>query len=217
MKCVRWWWHWNNVNIEQIRGKKLQRWATIGFDQYQISSLLSKLEGDRDIFWMTTPFKLSRNSKQSHKSQKNTERTGKRERDWKWRGVKREENRKLKDNSVNYNRKIIKAMDLSTAKYIMDYIYFNRANDTAFQYHKKVSFVNSLWIDEIRKKEENTFSRLLWIPAKKLNRIDHRLPIFNFLYMHLCRIANIFLFFHFQMNESILISWVKIRRKGFNK
>lgn len=32
-------------------------------------------------------------------------------------------------------------MDLSTAKYIMDYIYFNRANDTAFQYHKKVSFV----------------------------------------------------------------------------
>lgn len=30
-------------------------------------------------------------------------------------------------------------MDLSTAKYIMDYIYFNRANETAFQYHKKVS------------------------------------------------------------------------------
>lgn len=30
-------------------------------------------------------------------------------------------------------------MDLSTAKYIMDYIYFNRANETAFQYYKKVS------------------------------------------------------------------------------
>lgn len=31
-------------------------------------------------------------------------------------------------------------MDLSTAKYIMDYIYFNRANETAFKYYKKVSF-----------------------------------------------------------------------------
>ncbi|XP_031620612.1 sodium- and chloride-dependent GABA transporter 1 isoform X2 [Contarinia nasturtii] len=28
-------------------------------------------------------------------------------------------------------------MDLSTAKYIMDYIYFNRANETAFKYYKK--------------------------------------------------------------------------------
>lgn len=32
-------------------------------------------------------------------------------------------------------------MDLSTAKYIMDYIYFNRANETAFKYYKKVSLL----------------------------------------------------------------------------
>lgn len=31
-------------------------------------------------------------------------------------------------------------MDLLTAKYIMDYIYYNRANETAFQYYRKVSF-----------------------------------------------------------------------------
>lgn len=30
-------------------------------------------------------------------------------------------------------------MDLSTAKYIMDYIYFNHANITSFRYYKKVS------------------------------------------------------------------------------
>lgn len=147
MKCVRWWWHWNNVNIKQIR-KKLKRWATIGFDQHQISSPLSKQAWDPDIIcWTTTPhtFKSFRNSKQNHKSQNNTERTREKRR------VKRKENRKLKDNSVNYNRRIIKAMDLSTAKYIMDFIYFNRANDTAFQYHKKVSFVSNLWFDEIKK------------------------------------------------------------------
>lgn len=35
-------------------------------------------------------------------------------------------------------------MDLSTAKYIMDYIYFNRANETAFKYYKKVSVSNGI-------------------------------------------------------------------------
>lgn len=30
-------------------------------------------------------------------------------------------------------------MDLSTARYIMDYLYFNRANETIFHYYKKVS------------------------------------------------------------------------------
>lgn len=43
-------------------------------------------------------------------------------------------------------------MDLSTAKYIMDYIYFNRANDTAFQYHKKVSIANNFYSDQTKAK-----------------------------------------------------------------
>lgn len=30
-------------------------------------------------------------------------------------------------------------MDLTTAKYIMDYLYFHRANDRTFEYYKKVS------------------------------------------------------------------------------
>lgn len=42
-------------------------------------------------------------------------------------------------------------MDLSTAKYIMDYLYFSRADEPTFQYYKNVSlyelnttiFVNS--------------------------------------------------------------------------
>lgn len=46
---------------------------------------------------------------------------------------------------IYINRKVVKAMDLSTAKYIMDYIYFNRANDSAFQYHKKVSIANNFF------------------------------------------------------------------------
>lgn len=31
-------------------------------------------------------------------------------------------------------------MDLSTAKFIMDYLYFKRENDTAYEYQRKVSF-----------------------------------------------------------------------------
>lgn len=33
-------------------------------------------------------------------------------------------------------------MDLSTAKYIMDYLYFSRADEPTFQYYKNVSQMN---------------------------------------------------------------------------
>lgn len=71
-------------------------------------------------------------------------------------------------------------MDLSTAKYIMDYLYFSRADEPTFQYYKNVSlyelnttiFVNSSLV--VIQNELIVLLILLLLLLSKLLSLLHR-------------------------------------------